>query len=1113
MKAALQIFYSYSHDDKELLVELRKHLAPLRKKGVIEEWWDEHIAPGDELHPAISLKLESADIIVLLVSASYLASQSCEAEWHRALKRERARDARALPVIARPCIWGATDLARLKVLPEDGKAVTLWNTPDEAWTDVARGIERLIETDPRFLYRRLCTEGRSSLVNQTVEVAPFLDEPESDKRLGLTLIVRPSPDVSDALARVNDRLRAVAPENFYYDPARFHFTILSLINAAAPPAIPGDLVPRFRQVIADVLRDSRPFRVTFAGVCPTRSSVIAKGFPADDSLERIRAALRFELTAAGLGAGLDERYPSRGAHVTLARFKVNRPARPLVELLDQLRGADLGDMSVGHAQLVENDFYMSATKVRLIAGLPLGREEVAPESEPAAPPAAGPVRHNLPIMPPNFVGRGADLQYILDSLCEAYKPVIVTSGFGGIGKSALARMIAWTCVRRRSPFDFIAWVDVRQYETSQTVSLDFVLNAIAKVADASSDILSVSHLEEKKNRVTELLKRYRSLLIVDNYESLLSDISEEQKVSAFLGSLPIGSPTCGGDSYIRVLVTTRELSARLRDLPIDNVELEKLSPADSITLMKARTPPRLKLTDAQYRRVWEILCGLPKYMQIAIDQLRTMKFEQWEKMVTDIKYPLDESEHFFRNLFENSWQRFAEEFKKLLLSMTYFVGAASPDALQKTSGLSESKFLSSMAHAPGTGLDAYIEGNGDGYTVHPLTHAFCRAVLDEPQYGRFRRDSGLRFVRYFSEYAKAADEGGSNELLEREMRNITAAANLAAGLSAWPDLIDIGRYSSKFLRLRGYWRELTEVAQLVVTACGRTGQDKVLGEFLIDYLGWLFLRFEDLESAEKCIGEGLRVFERLEDRDGIAQATRHLGKLELLRGLDPFYKPSPASGKYFDKAGERYTTSLRIRETLQAEGLDQRERIADMKLDFGRLYWLEGQMYEPQDGGGGGQECAEKALKKYEASNAVSREAMRLFEEIQSERGIAKAWGNLGNATKATAKFFLRHGPPGAAAGPLTRAHEFYEKSLVIAGKIRREDEIAHAAWGLAEVHEILARHPRLHGGAGERGKLLAKALGYAKSSHKIYMSLGGRKDISATSELVTRIEAELARP
>lgn len=1112
MQTPVRIFCSYSHEDEKLLEQLKRHLAPLKNQGIIEEWHDRKIGAGEKWQSAIDQNLECADIIILLVSASFFYSKYCYwKEMKRALERHDAGEVRVIPVIVRSCIWRETPLSKLNALPKDGKAVTIWDDRDLAWTNVVEGIRRVIDTQGlQHFYRWLCTEGRNALLSQDVDIAPFLDDLTQDKRLGLTLVVRPSTEVATQLIAINDQLKQFAPRHFYYGRERFHFTIISLITAADPPQVTRDSAKLYERTIKEVLRDFPAFDVEFSGVCATRNSIIARGFPTDDTLDRLRDALRERLTAVGRGRCLDDRYRIQGAHVTLARIKVVEDFSPLLRLLDQLRNTPLGHMRVQRVQLVLNDFYMSANKAHLLAEFPLGDAYRPPTLSPLPKPditPQAPKLHNLNIKqyPRNVVGRGDEHEYILRALSEADKPVIIASGFGGIGKSTLAMIVALSCVEQQGMFDFISWVDTRKYDESQTISLNYILDEIAKTADINSDIPSISRIDAKEYRVKELLKSHRSLLVLDNYESLLDDHKEEQMVSAFLESLPIGSMK---NTCIRVLITTREVSAGLKALPIDDVRLQELSLEDSVELMKSRTPKHLRLTDNQYRWVWEMLCGLPKYMEIAIDQLKSTAFEDWEKIITDIEMPLDEGEKFFRDLFKHSWKRFSDDFKKILLSTTYFVGEASPEALQKTSGLPARQFRNVLVNAS----DAYIESTGTGYTVHPLTHAYCRAVLDtNSDFAEFREHAGFRFVEYYSEFTETAHKAGKADLLEREIRNIVAAARLAYKLQVWHHLIELQQHIAGFMRIRGYWQEQTEITRLAATACRKLGEEEMLAQCLVYDLGWLFLRFEDMEKAEDYINEGLEVFQKLDHREGIAQATRHLGKSALLKGLDPWYKPTESSKQHFYEAERLYTESLRIREVLEQGGLDQRNKIADMKLDFGRLYWLQGQKYERDGREQQDHELIKASLEKYEQANKVSREAMVIFEEICSDRGIAKAWGNFGNATKEIVRFLLSEGQLVNAIPRIVETHEYYEKSLDVAKRIKRKDEIAHALWGLAEVHELFADHPNLHSGFGNRKELLAKALTYAKESHGIYTSLGGSKDINTTQRLVDRINDKLS--
>src|SRR5512132_1131557 len=141
----ISLFYSYSHRDEELRKKLEDHLAGLRWSEKIAEWHDRNIDVGDEWAKEIDRNLSSADVILLLVSASFIASKYCwSVEVKKALERHDKGEAKVIPVILRPCSWHITPFAKLQAAPTDAKPVTSWSDPDKALYDVARKIERAI---------------------------------------------------------------------------------------------------------------------------------------------------------------------------------------------------------------------------------------------------------------------------------------------------------------------------------------------------------------------------------------------------------------------------------------------------------------------------------------------------------------------------------------------------------------------------------------------------------------------------------------------------------------------------------------------------------------------------------------------------------------------------------------------------------------------------------------------------------------------------------------------------------------------------------------------------------------------------------------------------------
>src|SRR5436190_23237842 len=70
----LKLFYCYAHQDKELRDALDNHLSILKRQKLIEIWYDGKISRGVKWEDEIDKHLSSADIVLLLVSAAFLAS-------------------------------------------------------------------------------------------------------------------------------------------------------------------------------------------------------------------------------------------------------------------------------------------------------------------------------------------------------------------------------------------------------------------------------------------------------------------------------------------------------------------------------------------------------------------------------------------------------------------------------------------------------------------------------------------------------------------------------------------------------------------------------------------------------------------------------------------------------------------------------------------------------------------------------------------------------------------------------------------------------------------------------------------------------------------------------
>jgi hypothetical protein len=142
----IALFMSYSHKDQKLRDQLAQHLGILRNEGMLSGWHDRQIEVGKNWKEEIDKNLNSAQIVLLLISPDFLASDYCYGvEMTRALERHDKGEARVIPVIVRPCDWGEFPIRNLQVLPTDGRPVTTWRNRDSAFANIAINLKKMVD--------------------------------------------------------------------------------------------------------------------------------------------------------------------------------------------------------------------------------------------------------------------------------------------------------------------------------------------------------------------------------------------------------------------------------------------------------------------------------------------------------------------------------------------------------------------------------------------------------------------------------------------------------------------------------------------------------------------------------------------------------------------------------------------------------------------------------------------------------------------------------------------------------------------------------------------------------------------------------------------------------
>jgi TIR domain len=144
LMSAIEVFYVFAPEDEELRADLEKQLAFLKTLGLITDWHSGRIHAGQERMSENENHLRAAQIILLLISAHFMASDSYDIA-KQAMEKYEAGSARVIPIILRPVDWKGAPFDHLEVLPTNRQPVTSWTNRDEAFFNVAQGIRNVVE--------------------------------------------------------------------------------------------------------------------------------------------------------------------------------------------------------------------------------------------------------------------------------------------------------------------------------------------------------------------------------------------------------------------------------------------------------------------------------------------------------------------------------------------------------------------------------------------------------------------------------------------------------------------------------------------------------------------------------------------------------------------------------------------------------------------------------------------------------------------------------------------------------------------------------------------------------------------------------------------------------
>jgi len=404
------------------------------------------------------------------------------------------------------------------------------------------------------------------------------------------------------------------------------------------------------------------------------------------------------------------------------------------------------------------------------------------------------VYHNLPAPTySQFVMREQAFAEVIDGL-QQRSAVVLIVGLGGNGKTSLAREVVARCLQDDGDaprFDAAVWVSDK--DRPGTTNLSVVLDEIARTLDYPG-FAQFAH-DEKLYEVSQLLKRQRVLVVVDNFETIT-----DGALLAWLLRLPEPS---------KALITSREYSRAFRNSTIV-VDLRGMSEAEAQEFIGQRLRvlriERLVSDHSQLEPLVVATGGNPKAIEIALGLVKHER-RPLQQVVDDLYAARGE---LFDDLFTRAWALLDEAAWRVLLVMTFFPASASSEA------------LSAAADVQGFAFDRAVERLTDlalldvqqvdlnslpRYTLHPLVRSFAGArLVEQPAFEDGARERWVGwYVQLASKVGFCWDDLSKLLLLDNEYETAYAVALWTLENERYIESHRVGTGITYFFYVRGIW--------------------------------------------------------------------------------------------------------------------------------------------------------------------------------------------------------------------------------------------------------------------------------------------------------------------
>ncbi len=301
---------------------------------------------------------------------------------------------------------------------------------------------------------------------------------------------------------------------------------------------------------------------------------------------------------------------------------------------------------------------------------------------------------------------------------------ISIEGLGGIGKTALARAVAFA-LAEDSNFDGIAWISARQTWLNDRGSIETAPDAATSLADIVARLatqlgfveLAGLSAADKLERLAGYLKSTRQLIVIDNLESV-SDV--ELLLPALM---PLARPA-------RFLLTSRQT---LSHFPaVTRFPVRPLSPEDSRALVESELRRRGRpgaLPAVDRAALYEVVGGTPLALKLVAAQMTHWPLPALLDNLRRANHQTPERLYTF--IYQRAWLALGDTARQLLLSLLPLAADGEDVAwLQAMSFLPPDDFDEALGQLLDYSL-LETAGSDDAprYRLHRLTATFLQTEV------------------------------------------------------------------------------------------------------------------------------------------------------------------------------------------------------------------------------------------------------------------------------------------------------------------------------------------------------------------------------------------------